>query len=195
MKHTLQNYSLGSSVAVFGSARIDEAHPHYAAALQLGNILGHCGINVLTGGGPGIMEAALRGCKDAGHGKAIGIRIALPNEDDDSVLKWHDITEDFSNFSARQCTLIQNSDAHCAFFGGYGTIFEIMEVLTLMQTGFLARRPVVLYGTEHWMPLIDFAEQLEVTGATAKGDRGLLYVTNDIDDMADQIINSLQWEQ
>ena len=115
---------LGRSVAIFGSARVQPDHVHFVAAYNLSKALAEKGINVLTGGGPGIMLAGNSGAKAADtedRGKSIGIRIMLPFENSDSHKEHHDDTYDFDRFYTRQSTLVYNADCHVAFFGGFGT--------------------------------------------------------------------------
>lgn len=186
---------LENSVAIFGSARVKQDHIHFVAAYNLANALAEKGINVLTGGGPGIMLAGNSGAKSAesnDRGKSVGIRIQLPFETCDSHKDHHDDTYDFDKFYTRQSTLVYNADCHVAFFGGFGTCFEIMEVLTLMQTGFLPRRIVWLYGEEYWADLMQMARVMADTGAISEDDIGLLQSTDRLMDIYEYILDELE---
>jgi uncharacterized protein (TIGR00730 family) len=147
---------VGPCVTVFGSARFQEDHPYYVLARQIGALLVKSGFTVMTGGGPGIMEAANRGAKDAG-GKSIGCNIELPVEQRPNPYldKW--VT--FRHFFVRKLMLVKYSYAFIAMPGGYGTLDEIFETATLIQTGKVRDFPLVLMGREYWQPLIDFFRQ------------------------------------
>ncbi len=146
---------VGPCVTVFGSARFKEDHPYYQLARQTGALLSRAGFTVMTGGGPGIMEAANRGAKDAG-GRSIGCNIKLPEEQHHNPYldKW--IT--FKYFFVRKVMLVKYSYAFIAMPGGFGTLDEIFETATLIQTGKIHDFPVVLMGKEFWQPLLDFMQ-------------------------------------
>jgi uncharacterized protein (TIGR00730 family) len=143
---------VGPCVTVFGSARFDENHPYYEQARKVGRLLAQSGFTVLTGGGPGIMEAANRGAKDVG-GRSLGCNIVLPKEQKPNpyVDKWID----FEFFFVRKLMLIKYSYAFIVMPGGFGTLDELFEVLTLIQTGKLEDFPVALMGTEFFKPGIE----------------------------------------
>jgi hypothetical protein len=142
----------GPCVTVFGSARFDEKHKYYEMARKVGRLLAQSGFTVMTGGGPGIMEAANRGAKDVG-GRSLGCNIVLPKEQKPNayVDKW----VDFEFFFIRKLMLIKYSYAFIVLPGGFGTLDELFEVLTLIQTGKLADFPVALMGTEFFKPGIE----------------------------------------
>jgi uncharacterized protein (TIGR00730 family) len=144
---------VGPCVTVFGSARFTENHPYYSLARQCGAELARVGFTVLTGGGPGIMEAANRGAKEAG-GRSIGCNIKLPQEQQPNSYLDHWIT--FRYFFVRKVMLVKYSYAFITLPGGFGTLDEIFETATLIQTGKIRDFPVVLMGREYWRPLIDF---------------------------------------
>jgi uncharacterized protein (TIGR00730 family) len=144
---------LGPCVTVFGSARFVESHPYYRLARQLGSRLAEAGFTVMTGGGPGIMEAANRGAKDV-RGRSVGCNIKLPREQKPNPYLDRWIT--FNHFFVRRVMLVKYSYAFVAMPGGLGTLDEIFETATLIQTGKIRDFPLVLMGVEFWRPLMDF---------------------------------------
>lgn len=147
---------VGPCVTVFGSARFGEKHPYYALARQCGAELAKAGFTVMTGGGPGIMEGANRGAKENG-GRSIGCNIRLPREQKPNPFLDQWIT--FRYFFVRKVMLVKYSYAFIALPGGFGTLDEIFETATLIQTGKIRDFPLVLMGTEYWRPLLDFMSQ------------------------------------
>lgn len=146
---------LGPCVTVFGSARFTESHPYYRLARQVGSRLAEAGFTVMTGGGPGIMEAANRGAKDV-HGRSVGCNIRLPREQQPNAYLDRWIT--FNHFFVRRVMLVKYSYAFVAMPGGFGTLDEIFETATLIQTGKIKDFPLVLMGVEFWRPLLDFMQ-------------------------------------
>src|SRR5689334_22156942 len=143
----------GPCVTVFGSARFTERHPYYRVARECGMELAKAGFTVMTGGGPGLMEAANRGAKDVG-GRSIGCNIQLPHEQKPNA--YLDQWLDFRYFFVRKLMLAKYSYAFIAMPGGFGTIDEMFEVATLVQTGKIRNFPLVFMGKEYWTPLLDF---------------------------------------
>ena len=143
----------GPCVTVFGSARFAEGHPHYELARTLGRALAGAGYTVVTGGGPGIMEAANRGAKEGG-GQSIGCNIRLPSEQKPNP--YVDRFIEFQHFFVRKVMLVKYSSAFVVMPGGFGTLDEAFEVVTLMQTGKLDRFPLVAMGGSFWSHLGDF---------------------------------------
>lgn len=143
----------GPCVTVFGSARFPEAHPYYRMGRHLGAELAKVGFTVMTGGGPGIMEAANRGAKDVG-GRSVGCNIVLPVEQKPNAYLDRWIT--FKYFFVRKVMLVKYSYAFIALPGGFGTVDEIFETATLIQTGKIRDFPLVLMGRDYWQPLLDF---------------------------------------
>jgi len=189
MEHVLDLKLDKPAVAIFGSARLTEDHPVYEEAAYLAERLARKGIHVLTGGGPGLMEAANRGAHRAnGEGKSYGIRIQIPHESTDDSLMYHHETVDFEKFYARQSTLIYNAQGHVAMVGGVGTAFEVLEVLTLMQTGFMPKNPILLYDWDYWQPLYDMVVNMIEEGTVSPEDIKLLQLTNDVDEIADRLL-------
>src|SRR6476619_6324493 len=147
---------VGPCVTVFGSARFTERHPYYLVARECGVELAKAGFTVMTGGGPGIMEAANRGAKDVG-GRSIGCNIKLPEEQKPNPYLDQWIT--FHHFFVRKVMLVKYSYAFIALPGGYGTLDEVFEVSTLIQTGKIRDFPVAFLGTEFWAPLLRFLRE------------------------------------
>jgi uncharacterized protein (TIGR00730 family) len=153
----------GPCVTVFGSARVPEGHPHYELARATGRELARAGFAVMTGGGPGIMEAANRGAKEAG-GLSLGCNIELPREQKPNP--YVDKFIEFEHFFIRKVMLVKYSSAFIVMPGGFGTLDEIFEVLTLIQTGKLDRFPVVTMGGGFWEHLRDFIFRTLVAEST-----------------------------
>jgi uncharacterized protein (TIGR00730 family) len=170
---------VGPCVTVFGSARFREEHPYYALARDVGARIAATGFTVMTGGGPGLMEAANRGAREAG-GRSVGCNIELPEEQQPN--QYLDRTVTCRHFFVRKVLLFKYSYAFVALPGGVGTIDELFEALTLIQTGKIDRFPVVLIGTEYWRPLTDLLAQMAAAGAMAAADRRLLFATDSVDD-------------
>jgi uncharacterized protein (TIGR00730 family) len=141
------------AVAVFGSARVRRSERQYAKARAVGRHLAEAGFAVITGGGPGLMEAANRGCKEAG-GLSVGCNIELPFEQEMNA--YVDLGVDFRYFFVRKTMFVKYSEGFVVFPGGFGTLDELFEALTLIQTGKVLHFPVVLYGTEYWEGLLDW---------------------------------------
>ncbi len=144
---------VGKTVAIFGSARTDPRDHMYRAARETSRLFVEAGYGVLTGGGPGIMEAANRGAQESG-GVSIGANIELPHEQHANV--YQDISLDFRYFFVRKVMFLKYSEAFVVFPGGFGTMDELFEALTLIQTGKVHRFPAVLYGSEYWSGLLDW---------------------------------------
>jgi len=170
---------LGPCVTVFGSARFADGHPYYAMARRAGQALARRGFTVMTGGGPGLMEAANRGAKDAG-GRSVGCNIKLPHEQQPNPYLDHWI--DFRYFFVRKVMLLKYSYAFIALPGGFGTLDEIFELAVLVQTGKIKRFPIVLIGRDFWEPLFEFLRERPLAEGTISGaDLQLLRLTDDIE--------------
>jgi len=168
---------LGPAVSVFGSARLPASSPWYAQAEQIGTLLAQAGFAVIAGGGPGIMEAANKGAYQA-DGVSVGLNIRLPRETTNNV--YQTIALDFDYFLSRKATFFMHSMAYVALPGGFGTLDEVMEVLTLMQTGKIPRGPIVLVGSSFWRGLVDWIrDQLIPGGMIAPEDVGLFTIEDD----------------
>jgi len=172
-------------VTVFGSARFTEDDPRYVLARELGAALAQAGYAVMTGGGPGIMEAANRGASEAG-GLSLGANIHLPHEQNPNP--YLDRVMTFEHFFVRKVMMLKYSRAFVIMPGGFGTIDELSEALTLIQTGKMESFPIVVMGTAFWRPLIEFfSESLVSQGTISPHDLELVYTTDSIDDAVDYI--------
>jgi len=156
-----------SCVTVFGSARFPEGHPNYQLAREMGNKLAKAGYSVMTGGGPGVMEAANRGAKEAG-GFSIGCNIRLPKEQKPNV--YLDQFIEFEHFFVRKVMLVKYSSAFIVMPGGFGTLDEVFEVTTLMQTGKLVEFPVICMGKDFWQSLRNFTSKTMIKEGTINED-------------------------
>jgi uncharacterized protein (TIGR00730 family) len=171
---------VGPAVSIFGSARVKEADPMYALARTVGAKLAQAGFATITGGGPGIMEAANRGAAEAG-GLSIGANIELPHEQ--GVNAYVSLALNFRYFFVRKTMFVKYAEGFIIFPGGYGTLDELFEALTLIQTGKVGSFPVVLMGGAFWQGLIDWIDRVVVAeGKIAAPDRRLLHVTDDPDE-------------
>jgi uncharacterized protein (TIGR00730 family) len=173
------------AVSVFGSARIGQDDPMYAAARQVGTELAQAGLAVITGGGPGIMAAANRGCREGG-GLSIGCNIELPFEQD--MNPYVDLGIDFRYFFVRKTMFVKYAEGFVVFPGGFGTLDELFESLTLIQTGKVLHFPVVLFGRRYWQGLIDWLrDPLLAEGKIATGDLELFRVVDEPDEVVPYI--------
>jgi uncharacterized protein (TIGR00730 family) len=169
---------LPRAVSVFGSARTPRDHPHYAAGVQIGAALAQAGYAVITGGGPGAMEAANRGASEAG-GLSVGLGIELPFEQD--LNEWVDVGIAFRYFFVRKTMFVKYAEAFVILPGGFGTLDELFEALTLVQTRKVTRFPVILFGSAYWAGLIDWIRMTMVeTGTISPKDLELFTVTDDV---------------
>jgi uncharacterized protein (TIGR00730 family) len=168
---------VGPCVTVFGSARFAPGHEHYELARAVGGELAKVGLTVMTGGGPGVMEAANRGAKEAG-GRSIGCNIVLPHEQKENAYLDRFVT--FRYFFVRKVMLVKYSVAFVVCPGGFGTLDELFEAVTLVQTKKIARFPVVLMGRAYWEPMLAFIERtMLAAGTISPEDIRLLHVTDD----------------
>lgn len=168
---------VGPCVTIFGSARVDEGKPEYETARLLAEQLSRVGFAVITGGGPGIMEAANRGARDAG-GMSIGCNISLPEEQEAN--KFLDVSIDFKYFFVRKLMLVKYSYAFVVMPGGFGTLDELFESLTLIQTGKIHDFPIVVMGTKYWDGLVAQLDEMAEAGMIVDKDLDLLLVTDDV---------------
>jgi hypothetical protein len=167
---------VGPCATVFGSARFDESHPYYALGEEVGARLAEAGLTVLTGGGPGLMEAANRGAKSAG-GRSIGCNIRLPREQKPNP--FLDRMIEFRYFFVRKLMLMKYSYAFVGLPGGLGTLDEIFEMLVLIQTGKVRKFPIILLGVEFWGPLLGILrDRLVPAGTIDAGDLDLVTLTD-----------------
>lgn len=171
--------TISKGVSVFGSARTSTHDPVYEHARQLGRRLGSMGFALITGGGPGVMAAANRGAREAGA-ISVGLNIELPHEQVPNL--YLDINLRFRYFFVRKLMFVRYASAFVVFPGGFGTLDELFEALTLIQTGKIQHFPVVLFGTAYWSPMVDWLNHtLVANGAIDDDELGLLTVTDDLD--------------
>ena len=173
---------VGPAVTVFGSARATPDDPYYALGRALGAALARRGFAVITGGGPGIMEAVNRGCQEAG-GLSVGCNIELPNEQE--LNDYVDLGVEFRYFFVRKNMFVKYARGFVIFPGGLGTLDELFESLTLAQTGKIEHFPIVLFGTEYWTGLLDWIRKVVLgRGAISPEDMDLMTLTDDPEEAA-----------
>jgi uncharacterized protein (TIGR00730 family) len=179
---------VGPAASFFGSARTPPDHPEYELARTTARIVGEAGLAIITGGGPGAMEAANRGARDAGA-LSIGLNIELPFE---QGLNPHcDIGLEFHYFFTRKIMFVRYASGFVAFPGGFGTLDETFEALTLIQTGKIRHFPVVLVGTDYWAGLIDWIrDRLQAEGKIGAADLDLICVTDDPLEVRDRLMSA-----
>jgi uncharacterized protein (TIGR00730 family) len=179
---------LPAAVSVFGSARTPVDHPEYAAARALGAALARAGFAVITGGGPGTMEAVNRGASEAG-GVSVGLGIELPFEQ--RLNDWVDVGVNFRYFFARKTMFVKYAQAFVIMPGGFGTLDEMFEALTLVQTRKVTRFPVVLWGSEYWSGLLDWLKGTVLAAHKINpADLDLVRVLDDVDDIVKAIVDA-----
>ena len=178
---------LGPAVSVWGSARVPAGTPEYELGVQVARRLGEAGLAVITGGGPGLMEAANRGAREAGV-RSVGLRIELPFEQ--TMNPYVDLPLHFHYFFTRKLMFVRYASAFVALPGGFGTMDELFEVVTLIQTERVQDFPVVLVGSEYWGGLVDWLrERVAADGKIDPDDLGILTVSDDPDEVA-----TIVWE-
>jgi uncharacterized protein (TIGR00730 family) len=175
---------VGPCVTIFGSARFKEDHPYYIKAMEVGAAVSGLGFTVITGGGPGIMEAANRGAFESG-GRSIGCNIMLPMEQKENPYVHKAVN--FRYFFVRKTLLVKYSYAFICMPGGMGTLDEMFEALTLIQTGKIRNFPVVLFGREYWKELISMMDTMVARGTISEKDLKLFLVTDSVDEMVAHI--------
>jgi len=177
---------LGAAISVFGSARIPPDDAFYRTAVRLGAALVRAGYGVITGGGPGIMEAANKGASEAG-GVSVGLGIELPFEQ--GLNKYVDLGINFRYFFVRKTMFVKYAQGFVVFPGGFGTLDELFEALTLVQTGKVTRFPIVLMGREYWRGLLAWLQDtVAAEKKIAAVDLDLFSVTDDVDTAVDVIV-------
>ncbi len=176
------------AVTVFGSARTTEGDPEYASARAIGAALANAGYAVITGGGPGVMAAANRGACDA-DGYSVGLGIELPFEQ--GLNEWVDLGVNFRYFFARKTMFMKYSQAFVCLPGGFGTMDELFEALTLVQTRKVTQFPIVLFGTAYWQGLLDWLRtSMLAAGKIGEDDLALLHCTDDVDELVRIVLES-----
>jgi uncharacterized protein (TIGR00730 family) len=177
---------LGPAITIFGSARLSETHPWYDAAVRTGDALVRAGFSIITGGGPGIMEAGNRGANEA-NGVSVGANIELPHEQ--GMNPYVNLPLNFRYFFVRKTMFVKYAEGFVIFPGGFGTLDELFEALTLIQTKKLGNFPVVLFGTDFWAGLFDWVRtQLLGNGLISEHDLDLVRITDSVDDIVETMV-------
>lgn len=181
-------YDLGPAVTVFGSARYKEDHPFYKAGVEVGRALAEAGFAVMTGGGPGVMEAANRGAKEAG-GVSVGCNITLPHEQNPNP--YVDKSIEFHYFFVRKVMLVKYSCAYIIMPGGLGTLDELFESATLIQTQKMGPFPVICFGIEYWRDLTRLLKHLVMSGTVGPDELSFLQYTDSPQEAVELIVSAL----
>ena len=181
---------VGPCVTVFGSARFDEQHRYYAMAREVGAALARIGFTVMTGGGPGVMEGANRGAREAG-GRSVGCNVELPFEQEPN--RYLDRWVTCRYFFVRKVLLVKYSYAFVVLPGGFGTLDELTEALTLIQTRKILQFPIVLMGVDYWSPFLSMVKTMADAGTISPADLDLMLVTDSVDEaMAHLELHAIQ---
>ena len=177
------------AVTIFGSARVKEGSATYRAARETARLFAEAGLAVVTGGGPGTMEAANRGAKE-GDGLSIGFNILLPHEQ--GLNPYCDISRTFKHFYVRKVMFVKAAEGFVIFPGGFGTMDELYEALTLIQTGKIGTFPVVLFDRDYWEEMIDWIRgEMLADGLVSPDDLDLLYLTDEPQEAVDRIVTKM----
>lgn len=180
---------LEEAVSVYGSARLGEGSAYYDIARRFGEIVSERGINLITGGGPGVMEGVNQGAHGRG-GKSVGLNITLPTEQESNL--YQDISLYFRYFFVRKFMFVKHAIGFVIFPGGYGTLDELFEALTLVQTEKVVPFPIVLIGTDYWSGLLDWLRDMVLeTGCIAEKDLSLMRVVDTAEEAAAIIFDYL----
>lgn len=181
---------IGSAVSIFGSARTESDDPMYQRCTETARLLGEAGFGIITGGGPGMMEAANKGAKEAGA-RSVGCNIELPFEQ--YTNDYIDVSIDFRYFFVRKIMFVKYAEAFVIFPGGFGTMDELFEALTLIQTHKVRNFPVVLFGSEYWSGLMEWMRAtMAVEGKIASSDLDLMLVTDSPEQARDHIVHRFE---
>jgi uncharacterized protein (TIGR00730 family) len=187
---------VGPCVTFFGSARFKEDHPYYGICRELARRVGRVGFTIMTGGGPGIMEAANRGARDVGA-RSVGCNIALPHEQ--SANPYLDVSLTFERFFVRKVLLLKYSVAFVVMPGGAGTVDELFETITLIQTGKVKNFPILLFGKSYWAPMLAQIERMVEEGTLGRKELEFLFVADSVDEatflLQDRLVNMWQEAQ
>lgn len=179
---------LGTAVTIFGSARTKPDHPHYQQATEVARLLGQVGYTIITGGGPGIMEAANKGAKEA-RAFSVGLNIQLPFEQ--HINPYVDLSIEFRYFFVRKTMLVKYAQGFIIFPGGFGTMDELFEAITLVQTGKVHNFPIILFDSAYWGGLLHWVRHTMLSeGKIAPADLDLLFVTDFPDEACNIIVQS-----
>lgn len=185
---------VGPCVTFFGSARFKEDHPYYEAARDLARRVGRVGFTIMTGGGPGIMEAANRGARDVGA-HSVGCNIVLPEEQ--YANPYLDTSLTFERFFVRKLLLLKYSIAFVVMPGGAGTMDELFETVTLIQTGKVKNFPILLYGKEYWAPMLEQIERMVEAGTIGRKELEFVFVADSVEEATELLQDRLveMWQE
>ncbi|MBK9175061.1 MAG: TIGR00730 family Rossman fold protein [Flavobacteriales bacterium] len=179
---------VGPCVTFFGSARFGEDHPFYKAAREMARRVGRVGFTIMTGGGPGIMEAANRGARDVGA-LSIGCNIVLPNEQ--QANPYLDVSLNFNRFFVRKVLLLKYSICFVVMPGGAGTVDELFETITLIQTGKVKDFPILLYGKDYWKPMLEQIDRMVAEGTIGRKELEFVFVADSVDEATELLQDQL----
>jgi len=183
---------LGPAVSIFGSARTKASDPMYKATVETAQLLAEAGLTVITGGGPGIMEAGNKGAQ-RGNGVSVGLGIELPFEQ--GINRYVQIPINFRYFFVRKTMFIKYAQAFVIFPGGFGTLDELFEALTLIQTGKIRNFPLILFGTAYWQGMVDWLRNTMLTeGKISEADLNLLILSDSPTEVRDLILQAMRGE-
>jgi len=185
---------VGPCVTFFGSARFGEDHPYYLATRDLAQRIGRVGFTIMTGGGPGIMEAANRGARDVGA-RSIGCNIVLPHEQQPNP--YLDVSLSFERFFVRKVLLLKYSICFVVMPGGAGTVDELFETITLIQTGKVKDFPILLYGKDYWNPMLQQLERMVAEGTIGREELRFVFVADSVEEATELLQDRLvaMWQQ
>ncbi len=185
---------VGPCVTFFGSARFKEDHPYYIAARELAQRIGRVGFTIMTGGGPGIMEAANRGARDVGA-TSVGCNIVLPHEQDPN--SYLDVSLRFERFFVRKVLLLKYSMCFVVMPGGSGTLDELFETVTLIQTGKVKNFPILLFGKAYWAPMLEQIDRMIAEGTIGQKELEFLFVADSVEEATGMLQDRLvaMWKE
>ena len=185
---------VGPCVTFFGSARFTEDHPYYVATRELAARIGRVGFTIMTGGGPGLMEAANRGARDVGA-KSIGCNIVLPHEQEPNP--YLDLHLSFERFFVRKVLLLKYSMTFVVMPGGAGTLDELFETVTLIQTGKVKNFPILLYGRDYWAPMLAQIDRMIAEGTIGRKELEFVFVADSVDEATELLQDRLvvMWQE
>lgn len=181
-----------NAISIFGSARFDQKNPHYKKAVEVSGLLAKNGFSIITGGGPGIMEAGNKGAYDTDQ-ESIGLNIELPHEE--SKNKYQTVSMEYRYFFARKVMFVKHSIGYVCMPGGFGTLDEFFEALTLMQTGKIYPLPLVLFGTEYWQGLLNWMHKSMLPEKTiSEEDLTFIKLTDDPEEVLEIMTAHRNWK-
>jgi uncharacterized protein (TIGR00730 family) len=185
--------SLGYAISIFGSARLPPENPYYQQAVEMAKRLAKEDFAIITGGGPGIMAAANKGAFES-KTKSVGLNIRLPHEQ--TANPYQDVMLDYRYFFVRKVMFVKHSMGYVCMPGGFGTMDEFFESLTLMQTGKIYPMPMILFGVDYWQGLIDWMRKTMLpAGAVSEGDFDFVTLTDDLDQVVETMVKHREWKE